>query len=71
MKPGRIESARTVGHISHAAQVRVDQRVQDILARRRALEHPRRAAQRVNTGREQDRGAAITMAAEKSPPPGR
>ena len=37
LKPGLIERARTVGHVSHASQLRVDGRVQDILARGAAL----------------------------------
>jgi hypothetical protein len=36
LKPRRTERARTVGHISHDARVRVDQRVKEILARREA-----------------------------------
>jgi hypothetical protein len=49
------EHARTVGHVSHASQVRVDRRVQDILARRAALDRARRAAQHINSAQEQDR----------------
>ena len=48
LKRGPPERARTVGHISHAAQVRVDQRVKEIVARRVALDRARRAAQRLN-----------------------
>jgi hypothetical protein len=48
LKPGLTERARTVGHISHVAQVRVDHRVKEILARQVALDRARRAAQRVN-----------------------
>ena len=48
LKPGPAERASTVGHISHAAQTRVDQRVKEILARRAALDQARRAAQRLN-----------------------
>jgi hypothetical protein len=45
LKPQR---ARTVGHISHDARVRVDQRVKEILARREAaVERARRAAARL------------------------
>jgi hypothetical protein len=55
LKPGPTERARTVGRVSHATQVRVDRRVQDILARRVALDRARRAAQRVNTVQEQAR----------------
>jgi hypothetical protein len=46
-KPGLTERARTVGHTAHAAQVRIDQRVKEILARRVALDRARRAAQRL------------------------
>jgi hypothetical protein len=55
LKSGPREHARTVGHVSHASQVRVDRRVQDILARRAALDRARRAAQRINSAEEQDR----------------
>ena len=55
LKPGPTEPARTVGHVSHATQVRVDRRVQDILARRVALDRARHAAQRVKSAQEQDR----------------
>jgi hypothetical protein len=55
LSPGPTERARTVGHVSRATQVHVDRRVQDILARRVALERARRAAQRVNSAQEQDR----------------
>ena len=48
LKPELTERARTVGHIAHAAQVRVDQRVMEILARQVALDRARRAAQRFN-----------------------
>jgi hypothetical protein len=48
LKPGPTERARTVGHISHTAQARVDQRVKEILARRVALDRARRAAQRLD-----------------------
>jgi hypothetical protein len=47
LKPEFTERARKVGHISHAAQLRLDQRVQKILARRVALDRARRAAQHV------------------------
>jgi hypothetical protein len=47
-KPGPPERARTAGHISRAAQARVDQRVKEILARRVALDRARRAAQQLN-----------------------
>jgi hypothetical protein len=48
LKPLRTQRARTVGHISHAARVRVDQRVKEILARREAaVKRARRAAQRL------------------------
>jgi hypothetical protein len=55
LKPEATERARTVGHVSRATQVRVDRRVQDILARRTALDRARRAAHRVNSAQEQDR----------------
>jgi hypothetical protein len=48
VKPPRTERARTVGHISHDARVRVDQRVKEILARREvAVQRARRAARRL------------------------
>jgi hypothetical protein len=48
LKP-RTQRKRTVGHISHGASVRVDQRVKEILARRDAeVERARRAAARPN-----------------------
>jgi hypothetical protein len=48
LKSSRTERARTVGHISHDARVRVDQRVKEILARREAaVERARRAARRL------------------------
>ena len=34
LKPELTEHARTAGHVSHETQVRVDKRVQKILARR-------------------------------------
>jgi hypothetical protein len=34
LKPRITEHARTAGHVSHDAQVRVDKRVEKILARR-------------------------------------
>ena len=46
LKPAPPERTRRVGHITHAAQVRVNQRVEKILARRVALARARRAAQR-------------------------
>ena len=47
-KPPRTQRARTVGHISRDARVRVDQRVKEILARRQAaVERARRAAARL------------------------
>jgi len=48
MKTGLTERIRTVGHVSHTAQVRVDQRVKEIVARRVALDRARRASQRLN-----------------------
>jgi hypothetical protein len=48
LKPSRTQRARTVGHISHDARVRVDERVKQILARREtAVERARRAARRL------------------------
>ena len=48
LKPSRTQRARTVGHISHDAGARVDQRVKEILARREAaVERARRAAARL------------------------
>ena len=48
LKQPRTQRARTVGHISHDARVRVDQRVKEILARRDAeVERARRAAARL------------------------
>jgi hypothetical protein len=54
LKPEPSERPRTVGHTSHGAQVRVDQRVKEILARQVAIDRARRAAQSVNCAREQD-----------------
>jgi hypothetical protein len=52
--------ARRVGHITHAAQARVDQRIKEILARRVALDRARGAAQRLKaTDEHADRAAAI------------
>ena len=48
LKPGPPERARMVGYVPHAAQIRVDQRVKEILARRVALDRVRRAAQQLN-----------------------
>ena len=47
LKPAPPERTRRVGHITHAAQVRVNQRVEKILARRVALARARRAAQQL------------------------
>ena len=55
LNSGPSERARTVGYVSHASQLRVDQRVQDILVRHAALDRARRAAQRINSAEEQDR----------------
>ena len=50
LKPPRTQRERTVGHISHDARVRVDQRVKEILARRDTeVERARRAAARLNS----------------------
>jgi hypothetical protein len=49
MNSGPRERARTVGHVSHASQLRVDRRVQDILVRRAALDRARRTAERSNS----------------------
>jgi hypothetical protein len=54
LKPGPTERPRTIGHTPHAAQVRVDQRVREIVARRVALERAQHTAQRVNRAWEQD-----------------
>ena len=48
-RPRTTERVRTVGYVSRAAQVRVDRRVQDILARGAALDRARRAAQRLTS----------------------
>jgi hypothetical protein len=51
LKTGPTRRARTVGHISHDARVRIDERVKKILDRRAdALERARRAARRLNSG---------------------
>ena len=34
LKPALTGRARTIGYLSHAAQVRIDERVKEILARR-------------------------------------
>jgi hypothetical protein len=45
------EQARTVGHVSHDAQLRVDERVKTILDRREgAVERARLAARRLSEG---------------------
>ena len=44
---GLTGRARRVGHISRAAQARVDQRVKEILARRAALDRAQGAARRL------------------------
>ncbi len=50
LKPPRTQRKRTVGHISHDARVRVDQRVKEILARRdNEVERARRPAARLNS----------------------
>jgi hypothetical protein len=62
MRParGRTGRTRTVGHISHAAQARVDQRVKEILARRVALDRAQGAARRLKRADEHtEREAAI------------
>ena len=38
---------RTVGHLSHASLVRIDQRVKEILRREAAIQQARRAAERL------------------------
>jgi hypothetical protein len=49
LRPGPAKRARTVGHISHEAQLRIDRRVKEILGRRDdALERARLAARRLN-----------------------
>ena len=51
LKPELTEHARTARHVSHEAQVRVDKRVQKILARRdRARLATRTAATRPKDG---------------------
>ena len=50
VEPTRSARARTVGHISRGAQVRIDGRVREILARRVALERARDAAERIKVG---------------------
>ena len=47
LKEVGTEHARTVGHVSRQAQVRVDERVERILARRAALRQARLAARRL------------------------
>jgi hypothetical protein len=48
LKKARTEHTRTVGHVSHEAQLRVDERVRQILARRAAaLRQARLAARRL------------------------
>jgi hypothetical protein len=48
LKEARTEHARTVGHASHEAQVRVNERVAQILGRREAaLRQARLAARRL------------------------
>jgi hypothetical protein len=48
LQPPRTQRPRTVGHISHDASARVDQRVKEILARREAaVVRARRAAARL------------------------
>jgi hypothetical protein len=48
LKSPRTQRARTVGHISHDAGVRVDHRVKEILARRdAAMGRARHAARRL------------------------
>jgi|tagenome__1003787_1003787.scaffolds.fasta_scaffold19123034_2 hypothetical protein len=49
--PGPPTRARTVGHVTRDAQLRVDRRVRQILARREvAVERARRAARRLSGG---------------------
>jgi hypothetical protein len=61
LKPPRTQRARTVGHISHDASVRVDQRVKEILARREAAVERERAAPR-DASTAGDRGHVATCA---------
>jgi hypothetical protein len=64
-KPALTGRARTVGYVSHADQVRIDERVKEILARRVTLDRARRAAQRLNrTEQEQCR----TSSSSRTPP---
>ena len=44
LKQVRTERPRTVGHVSHDAQVRVDRRVSQIVARREVALRPARRA---------------------------
>jgi hypothetical protein len=53
-RPERTERPRTIGHTSHEAQVRVDQRVREVVARRVALNRAQHAAQRINRAGEQN-----------------
>jgi hypothetical protein len=46
LKPGRTQNARTVGHVSHDAQARIDKRVAKILAAREAALRLARGAAR-------------------------
>jgi hypothetical protein len=55
LKPPSTERTPTVGHISRAAQVRVDERLREIRAHRVALDRARPAAEDVNRAQEQDR----------------
>ena len=57
LKPFPTKRVRTVGHISHDAQLRVDRRVKEILDRREApvareaaVERARRAARHLSGG---------------------
>jgi hypothetical protein len=71
LKPRLTEDARPAGHVSHDAQVRVDKRVQKILARR---EHARLATRTSATPRRLPRPSVridwsyVTPAASRSWP---
>jgi hypothetical protein len=50
LKSGPTRRARTAGHISREAQLRIDRRVKKILDRKSAVERARRAARRLSGG---------------------
>jgi hypothetical protein len=68
LKPRLTEHARTAGHVSHDAQVRIDKRVQQILARHeRARLATRTAATRAKDG---DPPENVLVARGPRPPAG-